>query len=160
VKELQVEFIINGQNTSLKSESNRTLLEVLRDDLGLTGAKDACGGEGECGACSVFFDGKLVNACMVFIGQVDGHSITTIEGVTEPGKLHPLQKAFVEAGAVQCGFCTPGAVMSAIALLDKNPNPSDDEIRESLSGNLCRCTGYSKMVDAIRLAAKEYSHGR
>ena len=97
---------------------------------------------------------------MVFIGQVNGHSITTIEGITDPGKLHPLQKAFVEAGAVQCGFCTPGAVMSAKALLDRNPNPSDDEIRESLSGNLCRCTGYSKMVDGVRLAAKEYSRGR
>jgi carbon-monoxide dehydrogenase small subunit len=160
LKELQVEFNINGQITRIKSEPNRTLLDVLRDDLGLTGAKDACGGEGECGACSIFFDGKLVNACMVFIGQVDGHSITTIEGISEPGKLHPLQQAFVEAGAVQCGFCTPGAVLSAKALLDKNPNPSDDEIRESLSGILCRCTGYSKMVDAIRLAAKDYSHGR
>jgi carbon-monoxide dehydrogenase small subunit len=160
VKELQIKFNINGQITSLKCEPNRTLLEVLRDDFRLTGAKDACGGEGECGACSVFFDGKLINACMVLIGQADGHSITTIEGINEPGKLHPLQKAFVEAGAVQCGFCTPGAVMSAKALLDKNPNPSDDEIRESLSGNLCRCTGYSKMVDAVRLAAKEYSHGR
>jgi aerobic-type carbon monoxide dehydrogenase small subunit (CoxS/CutS family) len=160
MKELQIEFNINGQIASLKCEPNRTLLEVLREDLGLTGAKDACGGEGECGACSVFFDDKLVNACMVFIGQVDGHSITTIEGITDPGKLHPLQKAFVEAGAVQCGFCTPGAVMSAKALLDRNPNPSDDEIRESLSGNLCRCTGYSKMVDGVRLAAKEYSRGR
>jgi carbon-monoxide dehydrogenase small subunit len=160
VKELQIEFIINGQVTRIKCEPNRTLLDVLRDDLGLTGAKDACGGEGECGACSVFFDGKLVNACMVFVGQVDSHSITTIEGIAEPGKVHTLQNAFVEAGAVQCGFCTPGAVMSAKALLDKNPNPSDDEIREHLSGNLCRCTGYSKMVDAVRLAAKEYSHGR
>jgi carbon-monoxide dehydrogenase small subunit len=160
VKELQVEFNVNGQITRIKCESNRTLLDVLRDDLGLTGAKDACGGEGECGACSVFFDGKLVNACMVLIGQVDGHSITTIEGIAEPGKLHPLQKAFVDAGAVQCGFCTPGAIMSAKALLDKNPNPSDDEIRESLSGNLCRCTGYSKMLDAVRLVAKEYSHAR
>ena len=160
MKELQIKFVINGQITSLKCLTNRTLLDVLRDDLELTGAKDACGGEGECGACSVFFDGKLVNACMVFIGQVDGHSITTIEGITESGELHPIQQAFVEAGAVQCGYCTPGAIMSAKALLDKNPNPSDDEIRESLSGNLCRCTGYSKMVDAIRLAAKEYSHDR
>ena len=159
MKEPQVEFNVNHQITIIKCEPNRTLLDVLRDDLGLIGAKDACGGEGECGACSVFFDGKLVNACMVFIGQADGHSIITIEGISEPGKVHPLQKAFVEAGAVQCGFCTPGAIMSAKALLNKSPNPSDDEIRESLSGNLCRCTGYSKMVDAIRLAAKEYSHG-
>ena len=160
MKDLQIEFNINGQITSLNCEPNRTLLEVLRDDLRLTGVKDACGGEGECGACSVIFDGKLVNACMVFIGQVDGHSITTIEGITQPDKLHPLQQAFIESGAVQCGFCTPGAIMSAKALLDRNPNPSDEEIRESLSGNLCRCTGYSKMVDAVRLAAKEYSYGR
>lgn len=156
---IQVEFNLNGQNTRLTSEPNRTLLDVLRDDLKLTGAKDACGGEGECGACSVFFDEKLVNSCMVFIGQVDGHSITTIEGIADSKKPHPLQKAFIEAGAVQCGYCTPGAILSAKALLDKNPDPSDAEIRESLSGNLCRCTGYSKMVEAVRLAAKELSHG-
>ena len=159
MKKIHVEFNLNGQNTRLTSEPNRTLLDVLRDDLRLTGAKDACGGEGECGACSVFFDEKLVNSCMVFIGQVDGHSITTIEGIADPKKLHPLQKAFIEAGAVQCGYCTPGAILSAKALLEKNPNPSDSEIRESLSGNLCRCTGYSKMVEAVRLAARELSHG-
>jgi len=155
MKSIQVEFQLNGQQTAITCIPNRTLLDVLRDDLGLTGAKDACGGEGECGACTVFMDGKLVNSCMVFIGQVDGHSITSIEGISNPGELHSLQKAFVEAGAVQCGYCTPGAILSAKALLDKNPDPSKAEIRESLSGNLCRCTGYTKMVDAVRLAARD-----
>jgi len=159
MKSIQVEFLLNGRQTAFTCIPNRTLLDVLRDDLGLTGAKDACGGEGECGACTVLMDGKLVNSCMVFIGQVDGHSITSIEGISNPGELHSLQKAFVEAGAVQCGYCTPGAILSAKALLDKNPNPSEAEIRESLSGNLCRCTGYTKMVDAVRLAAKDLSHG-
>jgi carbon-monoxide dehydrogenase small subunit len=158
MKTIQVEFDLNGKKFRLISEPNRTLLDALRDDLGLTGAKDACGGEGECGACTIFLDDKLVNACMIFIGQVDGASITTIEGIADPGELHPLQKAFVEAGAVQCGYCTPGAILSAKALLDRNSNPSDLEIRESLSGNLCRCTGYTKMVAAVRLAAQEMGH--
>lgn len=158
MKNIQVEFNLNGKKTIFPSVPNRTLLEVLRDDLGLTGAKDACGGEGECGACTVFVDGKLINSCMVFIGQVDGSSITTIEGIADPGTLHPLQEAFVEAGAVQCGYCTPGAILSAKALLDRTPQPSEAEIRESLSGNLCRCTGYTKMIDAVRLAAKEVGH--
>lgn len=158
MKELRIEFTLNGQKTTLASAPNRTLLDVLRDDLGLTGAKDACGGEGECGACTVFLDDKLVNSCMVFIGQVEGHAITTIEGVASPEALHPLQQAFVEAGAVQCGYCTPGAILATKALLDKNPNPSELDIRNSLSGNLCRCTGYTKMVDAVRLAAGELNH--
>ena len=155
MKSIRVEFHLNGHQTAITSAPNRTLLDVLRDDLGLTGAKDACGGVGECGACTVFMDGKLVNSCMVFIGQVDGHSITSIEGISNPGGLHTLQKAFVEAGAVQCGYCTPGAILSTKALLDKNPDPTEAEIRESLSGNLCRCTGYTKMVDAVRLAARD-----
>ncbi len=159
MKIIQIELQLNGHKITLSSPPNRTLLDVLRDDLGLTGAKDACGGEGECGACTVFMDGKLVNACLVFVGQVEGSVITTIEGIGDPGELHPLQKAFVEAGAVQCGFCTPGAIMSAKALLDRNPQPSESEIRESLSGNLCRCTGYTKMVDAVRLAAEEIRNG-
>lgn len=158
MKSVQVNFTLNGHTMLLSSAPNRTLLEVLRDDLALTGAKDACGGEGECGACTVFMDGKLVNACMVFIGQAYGSEIITIEGIADPGELHPLQKAFVAAGAVQCGYCTPGAILSAKALLDRNPDPSEFEIRESLSGNLCRCTGYTKMVDAVRLAAEEMSH--
>jgi carbon-monoxide dehydrogenase small subunit len=158
MKTIQIEFDLNGHKTSVTTAPNRTLLEVLRDDFGLTGAKDACGGEGECGACTVFMDGKLVNSCMVFIGQVDGRAVVTIEGIAGSNELHPLQKAFVEAGAVQCGYCTPGAILSAKALLDRNPQPSETEIRESLSGNLCRCTGYTKMVAAVQLAAEEMRH--
>ena len=158
MKEIQVVFTLNNQKVAVTSMPNRTLLEVLRDDLALTGAKDACGGEGECGACTVFMDGKLVNACMVFIGQVEGSSVVTIEGIADPDELHPLQKAFVTAGAVQCGYCTPGAILSAKALLDRNSRPTEAEIRESLSGNLCRCTGYTKMVAAVQLAAKEMRH--
>jgi len=152
VKEISVTFLLNGKKTSIKSQTNRTLLEVLRVDLGLTGAKDACGGEGECGACTVILNGKPVNSCMVFIGQVEGTQISTIEGLMEKNVFHRLQKAFVEAGAVQCGFCTPGAILTAKALLDENPHPTDQDIREGLSGNLCRCTGYNKMIDAIHLA--------
>jgi carbon-monoxide dehydrogenase small subunit len=155
MKKITLEFGLNDRLKTYTGAPNRTLLDVLREDFSLTGAKDACGGEGECGACTVIMDGKIVNACMVLIGQVNGHSIITIEGLTKPGEFHPLQKAFVEAGAVQCGFCTPGAILTAKSLLDRNPDPSDDEIRESLSGNLCRCTGYLKMVKAVRLAAKE-----
>jgi carbon-monoxide dehydrogenase small subunit len=134
------------------------LLDVLREDLGLTGAKDACGGEGECGACTVIMDGKSVNSCMVFIGQAHGHAIETIEGIAKDGELHLLQRAFVEAGAVQCGYCTPGAIMAAKAFLQGNPHPSEEQIREGLSGNLCRCTGYVKMIEAVRCAAQEMSH--
>lgn len=159
MKAIQIAFNLNGKLITISSAPNRTLLDVLRDDLGLTGAKDSCGGEGECGACTVLMDGQAVNSCMVFIGQVQSHTIVTIEGLSDEGQLHPLQKAFVEVGAVQCGYCTPGMIMSAKALLDRNPNPSDLEIREGLSGNLCRCTGYVKIADAVRLAAEELSHG-
>ena len=155
---IRVTFEVNGKQVVVDSLPNRTLLDVLREDLGLTGVKDACGGEGECGACTVIMDGKSVNSCMVFIGQVEGCSIETIEGLAKDGELHPLQLAFAEAGAVQCGYCTPGAIMSAKALLQGNPQPSDEEIREGLSGNLCRCTGYVKMVEAVRRAAGEMSH--
>ena len=155
---IRVTFEVNGKQVVVESLPNRTLLDVLREDLGLTGVKDACGGEGECGACTVIMDGKSVNSCMVFIGQVEGCSIETIEGLAKDGELHPLQLAFAEAGAVQCGYCTPGAIMSAKALLQENPHPSDEEIREGLSGNLCRCTGYVKMVEAVRRAAGEMSH--
>ena len=155
---IQVSFEVNGRRVNVDSLPNRTLLDVLREDLGLTGVKDACGGEGECGACTVIMDGKSVNSCMVFIGQVDGHAIETIEGLAQDSELHPLQRAFVEAGAVQCGYCTPGAILAAKALLQENPHPSDEQIREGLSGNLCRCTGYVKMVDAVRRAEQELSH--
>jgi len=152
LKEITVSFLLNGKSTSVTSLPNRTLLDVLREDLGLTGVKDACGGEGECGACTVIMNGNSVNSCLVFIGQVEGTQITTIEGLMDKGEFHQLQKAFVEAGAVQCGFCTPGAILTAKALLDNNPHPTDQEIREGLSGNLCRCTGYNKMIDAVHLA--------
>lgn len=159
MKSIQVAFEVNGKQVAVTSMPNRTLLEVLREDLGLTGAKDACSGEGECGACTVIMDGNAVNSCMVFIGQVQGHSVDTIEGLSSNGKLHPLQQAFVDVGAVQCGYCTPGAIMASKALLQEIPNPSDEQIRESLSGNLCRCTGYVKMIDAVQRAAGEMSNG-
>jgi len=152
LKTITVSFLLNGKKASVTSLPNRTLLDVLREDLGLTGAKDACGGEGECGACTVIMNGNPVNSCMIFIGQIEGTQITTIEGLMEKGEFHRLQKSFVEAGAVQCGFCTPGAILTAKTLLDNNPHPTDHEIREGLSGNLCRCTGYNKMIDAIHLA--------
>jgi carbon-monoxide dehydrogenase small subunit len=158
LKQIEVIFTLNGKETRVSSDPNRTLLEVLRDDLGLTGTKDACGGEGECGACTVILNEKPVNSCLVFIGQVMGQNITTIEGLSEKGDYHPVQKAFVEVGAVQCGYCTPGAVLASKALLDNNPHPSDQEISDGLSGNLCRCTGYYKMVDAIHLAAERQSN--
>ncbi len=158
MKSIRVSFEVNGKQVTVDSLPNRTLLEVLREDMGLTGVKDACGGEGECGACTVIMDGKSVNSCMVFIGQVEGRAIETIEGIAKDGELHPLQRAFVEVGAVQCGYCTPGAIMAAKALLQENRHPSDEQIREGLSGNLCRCTGYVKMIDAVRRAAQEMSH--
>lgn len=154
----KVNLIVNGNAITIVSPANRTLLEVIREDLGLTGAKDACGGEGECGACTVLLDGNPVNACMVLIGQVDGCQIETIEGLSTGDQPHPIQKAFVEAGAVQCGYCTPGVIMASKALLVRNPYPNNEEIREALAGNLCRCTGYSKIIDAIHRAAEEMSH--
>jgi aerobic-type carbon monoxide dehydrogenase small subunit (CoxS/CutS family) len=159
MKPITVTLTVNGQQRTVTCEPNKTLLYLLREDLGLYGAKDACGGEGECGACTVILDGEAVNACLVLAGQAHGRDVITIEGLAEDGTLHPLQTAFVESGAVQCGFCTPGAVLAAKALLDRNPDPTDAMIRETLSGNLCRCTGYSKMVAAVRRAAKEVQHG-
>jgi aerobic-type carbon monoxide dehydrogenase small subunit (CoxS/CutS family) len=157
MKPITVTLTVNGQAHVITTEPNKTLLYVLREDLGLYGAKDACGGEGECGACTVMMDGQPVNACLVLVGQAEGREIETIEGLAQNGRLHPLQRAFVEMGAVQCGFCTPGAIISAKALLDRDPNPSDDAIREALSGNLCRCTGYTKMIEAVRHATTELS---
>ena len=158
MKPIQVSFKLNGNQVAVSSAPNRTLLDVLRHDLGLPGTKDACSGEGECGACTVIMDGAAINSCLVFIGQVGGRSVETIEGLAENGELHPLQRAFVETGAVQCGYCTPGMIMASKALLDHVPNPSNAEIREALSGNLCRCTGYVKIVDAVRLAAEALAH--
>lgn len=154
----EILMTVNGERVSLFTSPGRTLLDVLRNDLGLTGAKDSCGGEGECGACTVLLDGFPVNSCLVLIGQANGRSVVTIEGLSREGIPHPLQKAFVDVGAVQCGFCTPGAILASKALLDRNPDPDDETIREALSGNLCRCTGYSKMISAVHLAAREINH--
>ena len=144
---------VNGLEYRVLTEPTRTLLEVLREDLGLTGTKLGCG-EGDCGACTVLLDGKAVNSCLVLATNVPGHEVTTIEGLARDGELHPLQKAFVQEGAVQCGYCTPGMVLSAKALLDANPDPDEEEIRAALSGNLCRCTGYVRIVRAVQVASR------
>jgi aerobic carbon-monoxide dehydrogenase small subunit len=145
---------VNGKEYDVEVEEWKSLLEVLREDLGFTGVKTGCE-EGECGACTVLVDGKAVNSCLMLVRQAEGKEITTIEGLSgEDGSLHPLQAAFVEHFAVQCGFCTPGVLLSAKALLDENPHPTEEEVREALGGNLCRCTGYVKIVEAV-LAASE-----
>jgi carbon-monoxide dehydrogenase small subunit len=130
-----------------------SLLHVLRERLGLPGAKNACE-QGECGSCSVYLDGQLVCACLVLAGQAEGREVTTVEGLAPEGELSPVQTAFLEAGAVQCGFCTPGLIVATDDLLGRNPEPTDGEIREALAGNLCRCTGYEKILDAVRMAAQ------
>jgi len=157
---LAIELTVNGKYYQVTVPANISLLDLLRDQLGLNGVKDACGQEGECGACSVLMDGKLVNSCMVLAGQVDGREVVTIEGLQHQESLHPVQRAFVESGAVQCGFCTPGVILSVYDLLRRIPHPDDNQIREALSGNLCRCTGYTKMLDAVHRAEKELSHVR
>lgn len=151
---------VNHRPVKISTLPDRTLLDILREDLGLKGVKDSCGGEGECGACTVLMDSKPVNSCLVLIGQAGGREIVTIEGLAPEGRLHPVQKAFIEAGAVQCGYCTPGAILSATALLDENPDPDDGTIRRALAGNLCRCTGYDRMLKAVHLAAGEMNHER
>lgn len=156
---IQVEFTVNGKKKIIKTMPNRTLLYVLREDLGLTGVKNGCE-EGECGACTVLIDGKPVNSCLVLIGQAEGKSIITIEGVADEGEIHPVQAAYMKNGAIQCGFCTPGFVLSSIALLERNNNPSEEEIKTALAGNLCRCTGYSKIIKAVQYAAKEIRNGK
>jgi aerobic carbon-monoxide dehydrogenase small subunit len=150
---MKIELKVNGEQREADVWEGESLLFVLRERLGLPGSKNACE-QGECGSCSVLLDGTLVCACLVLAVQADGHEIVTVEGLAENGELHRVQAAFVEAGAVQCGFCTPGLVVATVDLLAHNPKPSDDEIREALSGNLCRCTGYSKIFDAVRLAAE------
>ena len=146
---MEISFNINGKSVVLKVEPTETLLHVIRERLHLTGTKEGCG-RGDCGACTVLMDRYAVNSCLILAPQIDGHSITTIERLSNDGQLDAIQQAFIDFGAIQCGFCTPGMVLSAKALLSKNPNPTDDEIRTAISGNLCRCTGYIKIVDAIR----------
>lgn len=148
-----IELKINGEVKSVQVEKNWTLLYVLREVLDLTGAKCGCN-TGDCGACKVIIDGEAVNSCLVLAPKAVGKDIWTIEGLSNGLELHPIQQAFIDAGAVQCGYCTPGMVMSAKALLDKNLDPSEEEIRAAISNNLCRCTGYVKIVEAIRLAAE------
>ena len=149
---MKVSLRVNGEERETEVWPGESLLYALRERLGLPGSKNACE-QGECGSCSVLLDGSLVCACLVLAAQADGHEVVTVEGLGENGRLHGVQEAFVEAGAVQCGFCTPGLVVATADLLAHNPEPSDYEIREALSGNLCRCTGYAKIFDAVRLAA-------
>jgi carbon-monoxide dehydrogenase small subunit len=149
---MRVTIRVNGEELQTDCWEGESLLFALREKLGLPGAKNACE-QGECGSCSVLLDGTLVCACLVLAAQADGHEVTTVEGLADGDRLHRVQEAFVETGAVQCGFCTPGLIVATADLLRHTPSPSDDEIREALSGNLCRCTGYAKIFDAVRLAA-------
>jgi len=150
---LKISITVNGQCHRLAVEPHETLLEMLRNRLDLTGTKKCCG-EGECGACTVILDGRGVNSCIILAAEADGGEVLTIEGLSEAGKPSALQKAFLDKGAVQCGFCTPGMIMAAHYLLMNNPHPTAEEIREGLSGNLCRCTGYGKIVEAVQAAAE------
>jgi carbon-monoxide dehydrogenase small subunit len=147
---------VNGTTYELAVRPWRTLLEVLREDLQLTGTKEGCG-LGECGACTVLLNGETVNSCLVLAAEADGGKIVTIEGLAEGDKLHPVQQAFIDNGGLQCGFCSPGMIMSAKALLDENPTPTDEEIKKGIAGNLCRCTGYAKIFDSIRAASAALS---
>ena len=150
---MRVRLRVNGLEAEADCWEGESLLFVLREKLGFPGSKNACE-QGECGSCSVLLDGTLVCACLVLGAQADGRDVTTVEGLADGERLHRVQEAFVEAGAVQCGFCTPGLVVATVDLLGRTPQPSEDEIREALSGNLCRCTGYAKIFDAVRLAAQ------
>ncbi len=149
---MRVELTVNGEPREAEVWAGESLLMTLRDRLELPGSKNACE-QGECGSCSVLLDGELVCSCLVLAAQADGHDVVTVEGLGGDEALHPVQEAFADAGAVQCGFCTPGFVVAAADLLRRVPDPSDDEIREALSGNLCRCTGYQKILDAVHVAA-------
>ncbi|OUN23242.1 (2Fe-2S)-binding protein [Flavonifractor sp. An82] len=150
----RVNFFVNEEPVELYVDANKTMLRVLREELALTGTKEGCGA-GECGACTVIVDGKPINACLVLAPELDGMHITTVEGLAKDGQLTNVQQAFVDLAALQCGFCTPGFIMSATALLQENPSPSRDEIVDAISGNLCRCTGYARIIEAIELAARK-----
>ena len=149
---MKIELTVNGERVEADVWGGESLLFTLREQLGLPGSKNACE-QGECGSCSVLLDGVLVCSCLVLAAQADGHEVVTVEGIASDGSLHRVQEAFVAAGAVQCGFCTPGLIVATVDLLEHTPSPTDDEIREALSGNLCRCTGYQKVVEAVRVAA-------
>jgi aerobic carbon-monoxide dehydrogenase small subunit len=151
---LHVETVLNGEPVEFLCEPRQSLLEVLRDELGLTGSKEGCN-NGNCGACNVILDGRIVNSCCVLAAEAQGNQVTTIEGVAENGQLHPLQQAFLQEAALQCGICTPGFIVAAKALLDSEPNPDEARVRHWLAGNLCRCTGYDKIVRAVLTAASQ-----
>lgn len=155
-RKVHVQTTINGEEVEFLCEPRQSVLEILRDELGLTGAKEGCN-NGNCGACNVILDGRLVNSCLVLSVEIDGREVETIEGLADPGKLHPLQQKFLEHAALQCGICTPGFIMASKALLDKNPNPTEHEIRYWLAGNLCRCTGYDKIIRAVLSTAEVMS---
>jgi carbon-monoxide dehydrogenase small subunit len=150
----KIKVTLNGKKTDLEVPAHRLLLDLLRDEIGLTGTKEGCG-TGDCGACTVLLNGKPVNSCLIFSGELDGADIVTIEGLKIGPELHPVQRAFIQDGGVQCGYCTSGMLMMSKALLDENPDPGEEEIRFAISGNLCRCTGYAKIVKAIQDAAAE-----
>jgi len=154
VSRIHIEAIINGEPAEFLCDGHETLLTALRDSVGLTGTKEGCS-TGDCGACSVLMDGRLVPSCLVLAAEVEGRSVTTIEGIARDGKLHPLQQQFLEHAALQCGICTPGFIVAAKALLDANPNPTETEARYWLAGNLCRCTGYDKIIRAVMDAATD-----
>ncbi len=151
---MKVSFVLNGKEVRIETPSDKRVVDILREDLHLTGTKEGCG-TGECGACAILVDGENRLSCLMLAAQLKGRKVTTIEGLAEGERLHPIQQAFVEYGAVQCGFCTPGMILRAVDLLQKNPNPTRIEIREGLSGNLCRCTGYQKIVDAVEAASRK-----
>jgi len=153
MNKLKINLTINNQKVEKEIPANWRLVDLLRDGFGLTGCKEGCG-VGECGACTVLLEGEAVTSCLIMAGQAQGKEVTTIDGITNGEKLHPLQKAFIEKGAVQCGYCIPGMILSSLALLRKNLEPTEEEIKIAISGNLCRCTGYKQIVDAIKLAAK------
>ena len=154
MSKVKISFRLNTKDVAVEIEPNKRLLDMLRDDFGLTSVKEGCG-EGECGACTVLIDNEAVTSCTVLAPQVDGCEVMTVEGLSVDGELDKLQETFIEKGAVQCGFCTPGMVLSAKALLIKNPNPTREEIKTAIEGNLCRCTGYAKIVEAVETATKK-----
>ncbi len=151
---MNIVFIVNGDEYRIDTDPGKRLLDVLREDIGFTGTKEGCG-EGECGACTVIVDGLAVNSCLVMAGQINGKEVITVEGLEKDGELDRLQKAFISNGAVQCGYCTPGMLMSCKALLMKNPHPNEEEIRLAIAGNLCRCTGYTKIVAAVKEVSQD-----
>ena len=153
---MEISLILNKRKVSIETEPNIRLLDLLRDKFNLTGTKEGCS-IGECGACTVVMNGKAVNSCLILAGQCDGAEIITIEGLEQNGKPHPLQENFMSAGAVQCGFCTPGMILSAYALLNENPNPTEEEIKDALAGNLCRCTGYKQIIEAVQKSVPRIS---